>query len=153
MGSSRPRNSTRAKKARSVKPSPKPGHKPTLPPAAMAKRLAKRKRATRLSTAAVDALRAHRDGDKIRTPAPADDTADLFAILGALVNATCLIITATRSLEHRESAWDEITTLEAGIKMLRHVDAALNDVADGRPSRIRPDEDEDGADDEEVGHD
>jgi hypothetical protein len=79
---------------------------------------------------------------------PADETEVLFAILGALVNATALIVTATRSLEHRESSWDEIATLEAGIKMLRRVDVALNDVADGRPSRITLDEDKVATDDE-----
>jgi hypothetical protein len=105
---SKRRKFTRARKARSVKPSPKPRHKATLSPT-------RRK--------------------------PADDKQVLFAILGELVNATSLIVTATRSLEHRESAWDEIATLEAAIKMLRRVDVALNDVADGRPSPITPDED------------
>jgi hypothetical protein len=123
---------------------------PTLSPAAMKKRLATRKRTTGLGAAAVDTLRAHRDGGEIRTPAPADDTEDLFAILQQLVRAISLIRTAKRSLEHHESMWDEITTLEAAIKMLRRVDVALNDVADGRPSRMTPDKDEDHDDDEEV---
>jgi len=78
--------------------------------------------------------------------------AHVFAILHALVKAKSLIVTAKRSLEHRESTWDEIVTLEAAIKMLRRVDVALNDVADGRPSRITANEDED-TDDREVDHD
>jgi hypothetical protein len=82
---------------------------------------------------------------------PADYTEDLFAILNALVKAKSLIVTAKRSMEHRESTWDEITTLEAAIQMLRRVDMALNDVADGRPSRIRPDEDVDTTDDGKGG--
>jgi hypothetical protein len=124
MGSSRNRNSTRrAPKTRSVKLTPTPPRKPVAS----------------LGTAASPSIRRN----------PADDTEDLFAILGELVHATCLIVTAKRSLEHREAAWDEIATLEAGIKMLRRVDVALNDVADGRPSRITPDEDQDATDDAE----
>jgi len=116
----------------------------------MAKR-SSRKPATGLRTA-VDVLRDARGPVNARTRKPADDTEqELFAILHALVKARSLIVTAKRSLEHRESTWDEIVTLEAAIKMLRRVDVALNDVADGRPSRIRP-EDED-TDDREVGHD
>jgi hypothetical protein len=108
----------------------------------MKKRLEGRKRATGLGTAAVDALRELRDGK------PADETQALFEILEELVRAISLIRTAKMSLEHCESSWDEITTLEAGIKMLRRVDVALNNVADGRPSGITPEDDatDDGGD-------
>jgi hypothetical protein len=153
----------------------------------MKKRLQGRKPVAGLGTAAVDGLRAHRDGTpegapikvsrKLRADVrriarkvtdgmrdtrlnplahgeprrrkPADETEDLFAILAQLVRAISLIRTTKHSLEYYEESWDEITTLEAAIEMLRLVDMALNDVADGRPSRIRPDETEDEADDEE----
>jgi hypothetical protein len=154
MGSSRRPNSTRrAIKARSVKLSPKPRRKPT--PGAMKKRLETRKPATGLGTATVNALRVERDGiaegapikvnPKLRDDArrrPVDDeAADLFAILHELAHAISVVRTAKRSLEHRDSNWDEIVTLEGAITRLRQVDMALNDVADGRPSRIkRPDD-------------
>ncbi|MFL6600174.1 MAG: hypothetical protein ACJ8R9_02490 [Steroidobacteraceae bacterium] len=54
----------------------------------------------------------------------------LYDLVSELANATCLIATAKRSLEHRDSNWDEIATLEAGLKMLKEVDQALNRLAD-----------------------
>lgn len=148
MSPKKPPNSTpRARTARPPKPSPKPRRKPALGPAAMAKRLAARTRYTGKSspTKVLRKLRDAASGDA----RPADETEDLFAILSELVNATCVIRTVKRSLEHGESAWDEVASLEAAIKMLRRVDVALNDVADGRPARIKPtDEDEDTTDDE-----
>jgi hypothetical protein len=141
MGPSRARNSTRrATKARSVKPTPTPRHKPTLSPAAMKKRLESRKPVAGLGTAATAGPSTRRK--------PADDEADLFAILHELANAISVIRTAKQSLEHRDSNWDEIVTLEAAIKQLRRVDVALNDVADGRPARITPDEV--GTDDDDI---
>jgi hypothetical protein len=149
MGSSRTRNSTRAGKARSVKPTPR--HKPTLSPAAMAKRLASRKRYTGKPspTKVLRELRHNASGEA----SPTDDEAqDLYAILHELVLALSVIRTAKQSLEHQDSNRDAIVTLEAGIKMLRRVDHALNCVADGRPSSLIPTDEHD-TDDEEVGHD
>jgi hypothetical protein len=64
--------------------------------------------------------------------------AHVFAILHALVKTKSLIVTAKRSLEHRESTWDEIVTLEAAIKMLRRVDVALRTLpTDARHASLR----------------
>ena len=140
------RNSTTRKRARRV---PKTRNSPDTArnPATVAQR-SSRKPATRLRTG-VDVLRDACRRIEARARKPADDKEeDLFAVLHALVKARSLIVTAKRSLERRESTWDEIVTLEAAIKVLRRVDVALNDVADGRPSRIAENED-----DREVGHD
>jgi hypothetical protein len=107
MGSSPRRNSTpRARKARSVKPSP-----PTR-----------------------------------RKPAQSEE---LMAILEELVRAIALIKTAISGLRHNYTMTDEIVTLETAVAMLRRVDSSINDVAEGRPSKIRPQEIEDEDDDEE----
>jgi hypothetical protein len=145
------RNSTTRKRARRVQKIRKPPD-PAKNPATVAQRLASRKPAIGLRTAA-DVLRDVRGPINARARKPAEAREDeLFAILHVLVKAISLIRTAKRSIEQREAEWDEIVTLEAAIKALRRVDVALNDVADGRPSRITADEDKD-TDDREVGHD
>jgi hypothetical protein len=144
------RNSTTRKRARRVPKTRKPPDT-AKNPATVAQRLPSRKPATGLRTAG-DVLREARGPINARPRKRADHTADLFAILHALVKAISLIRTAKRSIEQREAEWDEIVTLEAAIKALRRVDVALNDVADGRPSRITANEDED-TDDREVGND
>jgi hypothetical protein len=64
MGSSRPRNSTRDRKSRSIKRHtklPKP-----LSGTGLAQPLARRKPSPDLGMSAVDIIRAHRDGEDVR---------------------------------------------------------------------------------------
>ena len=96
---------------------------------------------------------------KRHTKAPASSTAaarrrkpdqseELMAILEELVNAIALIKTAISGLRHNYTMTDEIVTLQTAVKTLRRVDSSINDVAEGRPSGIRPEDIEDDDDTE-----
>jgi hypothetical protein len=175
MSPKKPPDSTRARKARSIKLTPTPRRKPTLSPAAMKKRLATRKRATGLGTAAVDALREIRDGipegapssaraprARRRKPTRADKWASeaLFNLLDDVTNVRALLTVTARSFEQQEGFGDEHAALEMAIKLLRAVDLKLNGIADKvdesepvtRADLIRAgafdDEDEDTTDDD-----
>jgi hypothetical protein len=122
-------------------PTPTQRRKPPLSPADMKKRLATRKRATGLGTAAVDALREMRDGisegapvprARRRKPTKADKWASeaLFNLLDDVTNIRSLLTVTARSFEQQESFGDEHAALEMAIKLLRAVDIKLNGIAD-----------------------
>jgi hypothetical protein len=149
MGSSRPRNSTRAAQARSSKRRTNPLHS-----AARKRPVAKRK-PVNTKTAPVDSLRETPDaGEDTAGQREPDQSEELMAILDVHVHALCLTKTAIHGLERagEDAPWDEIKTLQTAVTMLRRVDSAINDVAEGRPSPIRPEEMEqdDYADEEDL---
>jgi hypothetical protein len=149
MGSSRARNSTRARKARSVKrytKAPKP-----LSNAAMARRLAKRKPGPDLGTAAVDIIRAHRDGEDIR-PLEAIG-AELRNVATRLERVESYLIVAGLALEGNAGYNGYIRVLlrvAVGNLLFKQI-RALEDLAaqcDGGPASERDHEDDPDEDDD-----
>jgi hypothetical protein len=159
MGSSRTRNSTR-----SVKSAPKPRRNPTLRPAAMKKRLASRRPAPReIGTAAVDALREHRDGIPVGAPTPASIGTQLRGIVTRLKVVESYVIVARMALDGQDAEQDnEVATLlrrDVGDLLFKQIRALENVAAQcdgGLPSdredddKFEDDETEDG-DDQEGG--
>lgn len=130
MRSLRVRNSTRARRTRFAK------HTPRSPNGRATSRLP-----TKSPLGALDEMGNAGDRSNLpRRPASirrkATGNTDLYAILQALAHAISVVRTAKQSLERDDTRWDEVVTLDAAITMLRQVDVKLNDVADGRPSRI-----------------
>ena len=145
MGSSRPRNSTRARKARSVKPSPKPPHKPTA--AAMAKRLASRK-PYKGKPSPTEVLRETRGEIRKDAPAMTDVGTELRSVLKQLERVESYVIVARMALDGQNAEQDnEVAWLlqhDVGDLLFKLVRSLENIAArcDGGPRSDRDDDDE-----------
>jgi hypothetical protein len=149
MGSSRPRNSTRALKARSIKRHTK-ARKP-LSIAATARRLAKRKPDPDIGATAVDIIRAHRDGQDSR--ALETIGAELRNVVKRLQRVESYLIVASVALEQCAdySGYIRVLLRSAVGNLLFKQIRTLEDLAakcDGGPSSDRDHEDDPNEDDD-----
>jgi len=152
MDSSRPRNSTRARKAPSIKrhtKSPKPRSN-----AAMARRLAKHKPGPDPGTVAVDIIRAHSDGEDVRALEAIG--AELRNVVTRLERVESYLIVVGVSLERCAdySGYIRVLLRSAVGNLLFKQIRTLEDLAaryDGGPSSDRDHEDDPNSEDDDIG--
>jgi len=151
MGSTRPQ-STRARKARSIKRHTKTPKPPSN--AAMARRLAKRKPGPDLRTAAVDIIRAHRDGQDAHGLEAIG--AELRDVVTRLERVESYLIVAGLALEENAgySGYIRVLLRSAVGNLLFKQVRSLEDLAarcDGGPSSDRDHEDDPNTEDDDIG--
>ncbi len=120
MGPTTPRKSTRAGKVRSITPSPKTRRKPA--PSNLKRRL-RRRDPVESGTAAVDALRAHRDD-------PPEDADECLADARSIFECAALCLTELADPHQLEGATCELSDVNVlvrlGIKRILRAQASLD---------------------------